>query len=304
MTAEYDAWAVRHRQGSAADRAAAAKAVRSWLKSTDLAVSQNVMSALHKADARYRRRENLPCVHEEQVLAKLPPEERQAWQELWAKVATLAAREPAAQFDQARTHVARLEWAKAAACYAAGIELEPTDNSEVWFEYAAAQLLAGDRAGYCRTCAHMMACCQPTGKMRPYLVARACTLAPDSTTDPNQPFLLSASEVFDRGEFWALTEQAALHFRRGQTKDALECAERSLVADGRTGRAVLNWLWLALTYQKLGNTNEARRWLVKATNWLDQQGGRMPLETAVTGLHLHNWLDAHVLRQEAETQLR
>jgi len=72
------------------------------------------------------------------------------------------------------------------------------------------------------------------------------------------------------------------------------------VAVGRPGRAVLNWLWLALAYQKLGNSNEARPWLDKAANWLDQQGGRMPVETRDMGSHLHNWLEAHVLRQEAD----
>jgi hypothetical protein len=29
--------------------------------------------------------------------------------------------------------------------------------------------------------------------------------------------------------------------------------------DERPGRAVLNWLWLALSDQKMGNTDEARR---------------------------------------------
>jgi hypothetical protein len=54
----------------------------------------------------------------------------------------------------------------------------------------------------------------------------------------------------------------------------------------------------------MGNAVEARRWLDKAAGWLDQQGGRMPLETSSLGLHPHNWLEAHVLRQEAETLLR
>jgi hypothetical protein len=30
----------------------------------------------------------------------------------------------------------------------------------------------------------------------------------------------------------------------------------------------------------------------------------MPLETRALGLHRHSWLEAHVLRQEAETLLR
>ena len=76
--------------------------------------------------------------------------------------------------------------------------------------------------------------------------------------------------------------------------------ERSLAAEGRPGRAVLDWLWLALASQKMGNPSEARRWLDKAANWLDQQGGQMPLETPAMGSHRHNWLEAQVLRREAE----
>ena len=43
-----------------------------------------------------------------------------------------------------------------------------------------------------------------------------------------------------------------------------------------------------------------KKWLGKATNWLDQQGGRMPLETDAIQLHRHNWLEAQILRREVE----
>src|SRR5262249_32246138 len=155
LTAEYNAWAEWHRLGKPGGRTVAATAVRSWQQNDDLA-----------------------GVRDEQALAKLLADERRAWQALWPNVAALAARDPGARFDQAPAHVARLEWGKAAACYAEGFELEPTDNGENWFEYAASQLLAGDRASYRRTCAHMLARCQQTPQMRPYLAARACTLAP------------------------------------------------------------------------------------------------------------------------------
>jgi hypothetical protein len=64
---------------------------------------------------------------------------------------------------------------------------------------------------------------------------------------------------------------------------------------------VLNWLWLALSSQRLGKTEEARRWLDKAQAWLDQYGDGMPARAEEElGLHFHNWLEAHVLRREAE----
>jgi hypothetical protein len=106
-------------------------------------------------------------------------------------------------------------------------------------------------------------------------------------------------------EFWALTERGALNVR-ARPGMAAEYLQRSLAADGRPGRAVLNWLWLALEYQKLGSPIEARRWLDKAANWLDQQEGRMPVENMFQfiGSHLHNWLEARVLRREAEALIQ
>jgi hypothetical protein len=64
---------------------------------------------------------------------------------------------------------------------------------------------------------------------------------------------------------------------------------------------VVNWLWLALTHQRLGNVEEARRWLGKAQAWVDQHRDGMPARAEEElGLHLHNWLEAHILRREAE----
>ena len=77
--------------------------------------------------------------------------------------------------------------------------------------------------------------------------------------------------------------------------------EQSLNANSQPGAAVVNWLWLALANQRLGKTDEARRWLSKAQAWLDQYREGMPTNAETEyGLHLHNWLEANVLRREAE----
>jgi hypothetical protein len=96
-----------------------------------------------------------------------------------------------------------------------------------------------------------------------------------------------------------------LHVRAGRFQEATPLLELSLRADGRPARAVLNWLWLALTHQRIGKAEEARRWLGKAQAWLDQYGDGMPARAeAEVGLHLHNWLEAHVLRREAEALIQ
>jgi hypothetical protein len=81
--------------------------------------------------------------------------------------------------------------------------------------------------------------------------------------------------------------------------------EQSLQADPKEGRAVLNWLWLALAHQRLGDAEEARLWLGRAQEWLDPYSDGMPARAdAELGLHLHNWLEAHVLRREAEALIQ
>jgi tetratricopeptide (TPR) repeat protein len=142
--------------------------------------------------------------------------------------------------------------------------------------------------------------------LRAYHMARACTLAPDAVVEASQPGRLAEAELKTyAGQFWSLTEQGALHYRTGRFQEATALFEQSLRANAKPGQAVLNWLWLALAQQRMGKTEEARRWLDKATAWLDQYRDGMPARAeGELGLDLHNWLEAHVLRREAEAMVR
>ena len=119
------------------------------------------------------------------------------------------------------------------------------------------------------------------------------------------PGRLAEKELQGSREFWSLTEQGALAYRAGRFQEAVPLFEQSLRSNPKPGAAVLNWLWLALAYQRLDKAEEARRWLGKAQAWLDQYGDGMPAGAeAEVGLHLHNWLEAHVLRREAEALIQ
>jgi hypothetical protein len=133
-------------------------------------------------------------------------------------------------------------------------------------------------------------------------VARTCTLTPDALADASLPGRVAEKELKDSArEFWSLTEQGALAYRTGRFQAAAVFFEQSLQADPRPGRAVLNWLWLALAEQRLGKAEDARRWLNKSQAWLDQyRDGKPARAEEESGLHLHNWLEAHVLRREVE----
>jgi tetratricopeptide (TPR) repeat protein len=244
----------------------------------------------------------LASVREPAALVKLPDAEHAEWQRLWADVAAIVATDP---LVQGQAFAERQDWAKAADAYGRVLKRGPTDNGHLWFEYAALLLLSGDRPGYARACAHMVEKCGKSGSPRSYLVARACTLAPDAVADAALPGRLAEKELqASAKQFWSLTEQGALAYRAGRYQEAMSLFEQSLKADAKSGRAVLNWLWLALANQRLGKTEEARRWLGKAQAWLDQYRDGMPARAEEElGLHFHNWLEAHVLRREAEALL-
>jgi tetratricopeptide (TPR) repeat protein len=204
---------------------------------------------------------------------------------------------------QGRERAAHREWEKAVGCYARELTRGPTDDGHFWFEYAAQLLLAGERPGYAKVCAYMAARSGKPGGPRAYHVARACTLADGAVADPALPGRMAQSELqANAQEFWSLTEQGALAYRAGRFKEAVPLFERSLKADPQSGKEVVNWLWLALAHQRLGQSEEARRWLGKAQAWLDKYRDGMPARAEQElGLHLHNWLEAHVLRREAES---
>ena len=99
--------------------------------------------------------------------------------------------------------------------------------------------------------------CGKAPDLRPYHVARACTLAPDAVPDASLPGRLAKKELQDSaGEFWSLTEQGALAYRAGRFQEAVHLFEQSLGADSKPGHAVVNWLWLALANQRLGKAEE------------------------------------------------
>jgi tetratricopeptide (TPR) repeat protein len=235
-------------------------------------------------------------------LAKLPDAEGAQWRRFWTDLAAQLAADP---LEQGRAQAARRQWDRAANGYARSLTRGPTDDGHFWFEYTVVLLLSGDHAGYTNACAHMVTRCGAAPSLRAYHVARACTLAPDAVADASLPGRLAETELkANAGQFWSLTEQGALHYRAGRFQQAVLLFEQSLRADSKPGRAVLNWLWLALANQRLGKTEEARRLRNKATTWLDQYGDGMPaLADEQFGLHLHNWLEAHALRREAEALL-
>jgi serine/threonine protein kinase/Tfp pilus assembly protein PilF len=289
------------------ERAGLRRQALGWLRA-DLAQRTKLMQA-GKSEGRtlatWQTDDALAGVRDREALAKLPDDERAEWQHFWAGVAVALADDP---LEQAWSYSARREWGRAADAYARAWKRAPREDGHFWFEYAAVLLLSGDREGYTKACTHMVDRVERYGKtkqLRPYHVARACTLAPASAADVARARRLAESELTGQGrEFWSLTQQGALLYRAGRFQEAVPLLEQSLRADAKNGRAVLNWLWLALANQRLGKAEESRNWLARAREWLGQYRDGMPDHAEEElGLHLHNWLEAHALLREAEALL-
>jgi serine/threonine-protein kinase len=284
-----------------AERSALRRQALGWLQASLKLTKEGKVA--DSSMANWPRDAALAGVRDPGALARLPDSEREQWQRLWAEVAAQVAADPLAQ---GREYAARGNWAEATDRYSRVLQRGTPEQGHFWFEYAALALLAGDRPAYTRACARMIERCGKAGGPRAYHVARACTLAPDSVADVSLPGRLAENELQRfAGEYWSMTERGALAYRAGRYKEALPLFENSLKADPKAGKAVLNWLWLALAHHRLGEPEEARRWLDKAAAWLDQYREGMPDRAEEKlGLHLHNWLEAHLLRREADALIR
>jgi serine/threonine protein kinase len=102
----------------------------------------------------------------------------------------------------------------------------------------------------------------------------------------------------NRQQPWAMALRAGLHYRAGRYAEAAAEARTHLERYPKWEASVVVWLWLALAEHRLQHADEAAKWLAKATAWLDGHADGKP--TAAGSLHLHDWLEAHALRREAE----
>jgi hypothetical protein len=217
-------------------------------------------------------------------------------------VGPVAVRLPEDPLEAGRMAAARCDWASAVMSYRAVPREHPTAEGRIGFESAAVLLLAGQRFVYRDICSRMVDRQGRAPQVRAWDVARACTLAADSGQEPAWLEQLAHAELLaGEGQPWSLTLRGALAYRAGRFEEAVALLQRSLQAEPAPGKSVVNWLWLAMANSRLGRADEARQWLNKATMWMDQQrdGWSADVEQA-GGPDLAGWLEANVLRREAE----
>jgi len=143
----------------------------------------------------------------------------------------------------------------------------------------------------------MLARCE-SADLRRYLVARVCTFATVSDQELTRAIELSMQELDQYADHhWSLTQRAALLCREGRYGEGITVLQRSVSSTSRPGHHVVAWAWLARAHLSQREQGTAKIWLAKAADWLDQS------DIKPEGIHLHDWLEAQILRREVEAEL-
>ena len=164
-------------------------------------------------------------------------------------------------------------------------------------------MLQGDSDGYRQVCQRVLE--RFSGSSDPnilHLVARTCALAPGAVPDRAQPVKLAEKALAARPKLgWFLHTLGLAHYRAGQLEQAVSCFKKSMEVDPGWYH-VLDWLPLAMAHFRLGDAEDARRWLAKAVESIDKTP-RNPDSTFFLGYSLTDHLECQLLRAEAEALL-
>lgn len=198
---------------------------------------------------------------------------------------------------RARLSVTRRDWPTAVNSYTRALKGPHRTDSELWFELAAVHLLNGNAEEYRRVCGVMLDRCE-NAELRQFLAGRVCTLGIIDSSELARATRLSMNELDGSADTaWSLTARGALMCRAGQAREAIPVFENSIRVGPDPVHAIINWVWLAKAHLSLGEKEDAQRWLDKAGSWLDMS------ELPDKSLHLHNWLEALVMRREVQAEL-
>src|SRR5262249_24110044 len=125
-----------------------------------------------------------------------------------------------------------------------------------------------------------------------FILARTGSVLDGPPVDPARLVVWGrqAVEVPPPIQPWCIHALGVAHYRAGQYDLAIQRLEESLRAIWTNGNAQ-NRLRLALAHHRLGHADEARRWLREAITDIDKAARSLPPT---------DWLEANVLRREAE----
>jgi tetratricopeptide (TPR) repeat protein/WD40 repeat protein len=185
------------------------------------------------------------------------------------------------------------------------LELKP-DASVSHFKYALLRLHLGGRDAHRAACADMLTRFGNTSDPEDaHWTAWACTLGPDAVSDW-QPVVRLAETALavDPKNCDRLQLLAAVLYRAGRFEEAVKRLTEAEVAfqEAQNPRStvIYNWLFQAMTRHRLGQADEARKWLEKAVEAIDQPPEQSRDANAMVW---NRRLTLQLWQREAQTQL-
>jgi WD40 repeat protein/serine/threonine protein kinase/Flp pilus assembly protein TadD len=200
----------------------------------------------------------------------------------------------------------RALWKEAAAAFARVVTLQADPNGSMWHKHAALRLVIGDTRGYRQACATILAAYPRTpdwkGGADP---ARAVVVGPGGLADYAQPVAWARQAATLSGHHgWVNFTLGLARYRAGKSRQAIAELQESLKISPTWDARALNWAVLALAHHRLGDRKEAREWLEKTTQWIDQanrdsagKGG------AILRMPWWDWVELQLLHREARTRI-
>jgi tetratricopeptide (TPR) repeat protein len=205
-------------------------------------------------------------------------------------------------------HADRGEWDKAAMDYAGVFERERPRDPFAWFEHAYLRLQVGDVEGYRKLCRRMREQFGASANVDDIaLLAHTCVLAPDALGDAPTVLELARRRLDPTPapsvhHAWSVHVMGLACYRAGRYQEAVDRLTESLKEIPDWDYHMLNWLVLGLAHQRLGRSDESRRWLDEAEQAVAakvrQRPAGLPL-FAPSGWHWRDWLGVQMLRREA-----
>ncbi len=162
-------------------------------------------------------------------------------------------------------HARQGHWDRAAAAFATAHERGPLPQS-AWHCQALVCLKRGDPTGYREICRRLL---QEVGQApHPGLAHSAawiCAVGPNAVSDYTQPLALAERALGmapPKARPDILNTLGALHYRAGRFQKAAARLKESIQARDGEGQ-VHDWIFLAMTLNRLGETDQARQFLAR-----------------------------------------
>jgi serine/threonine protein kinase len=233
------------------------------------------------------------------------------WPEVFAKLVAQRPQDGRLWVARGQSLARARQWKDAVRDYARVMEDRLPDDGAT-YEYACLLLLSGDTVGYQRFSQKLADKYEPsTSPFLSFCALGVCGLAPGGISDPAR-LVAWAKPWRDRldNTGWVHNRLGVALYRNRQWEEAIESlqAAKPWAERQRPSMTVVNldYMFLALAHERLGKSDEARRWRQLADEWLasaDEEIANEPYGFPET-VHAGDWLGVQVLRREADNLLR